>query len=324
MSKSKTPLYKRLKYGNICLAAVIVAFAVLMLYVVKTAASDPKEDASSASSDPLSSNTDSAGEPSESQTIVSGGVLGKNDFVYIKFAKSAVYDGALVLVSKDSSYSGSVPADCVSCYDYMFDEERNKLFSIKSSDVKVRTNALTSFNSLMGEFYKLFGKAELVLSEGYSAADPSSEFSAGNSFLVKLSNSDGSYSAFSPIGNYKYISDNCYKYGLIMRYPDEKSQITGVTGQSGVIRYVGMPHAQIMYKNNLCLEEYLELVRNYNYDNAIAYTTDGGDNYAVYFAPSEGEQTNIKIPTNSSGSPYPYEISGNNTDGYIVTVKLPD
>lgn len=313
------PLYKRLKYGNILLAVVVVLFAVLMLKTILGAGGG--DDPSSVI--PGESRADNSSSE-DLDSIVSGGVLGKITYTYVKIDASAVSSGSLVNVSSSQTYKGGVPGDCVSCYDYMYDYERNKLFSIKSSEVTAKASALEAVNRLMSDYASLNGQAAMVLSSGYSGSDATDEAATGSLVEFKFMNSDGSVSAFNPIGSYKYLADNAYRYGLILRYPEDKSSVTGVSGRAGVFRYVGQPHAQIMYKNDLCLEEYLDLIKGYSYDSAIAYTTEGGKNYAVYYAASTGEATNVKIPTDESGEQYKYEISGDNSGGFIITVELPD
>ena len=56
---------------------------------------------------------------------------------------------------------------------------------------------------------------------------------------------------------HKYLS----KFGFILRYPKGKEEITGYNYEPWHIRYVGVEAANIIYKNNLTLEEY---VLNYN------------------------------------------------------------
>ena len=56
---------------------------------------------------------------------------------------------------------------------------------------------------------------------------------------------------------FKKIHENLYKYGFILRYPEDKESITGYSYEPWHFRYVGEYPAKIMYENNLCLEEYL-------------------------------------------------------------------
>ena len=50
--------------------------------------------------------------------------------------------------------------------------------------------------------------------------------------------------------------DNSYKYGFILRYPEEKESITGYSPESWHYRYVGVSIATYIHDNNLTYEEY--------------------------------------------------------------------
>lgn len=50
-------------------------------------------------------------------------------------------------------------------------------------------------------------------------------------------------------------------YGFILRYPDAKSNITGIDFENWHYRYVGVESAKYMQKNNLVLEEYLQKLK---------------------------------------------------------------
>ena len=59
--------------------------------------------------------------------------------------------------------------------------------------------------------------------------------------------------------NYKWLENNAYKYGFIIRYPKDKEFITGYEFENWHIRYVGNEAAKIIHDNNLTLEEYVDL-----------------------------------------------------------------
>lgn len=59
-----------------------------------------------------------------------------------------------------------------------------------------------------------------------------------------------------------WLAANAHKYGFIIRYPEDKVDITRIEYEPWHIRYVGVYHATYMYVNNLCLEEYIELQEN--------------------------------------------------------------
>lgn len=58
---------------------------------------------------------------------------------------------------------------------------------------------------------------------------------------------------------YKWLEQNCYKYGFILRYPDNKEDITGYMFESWHYRYVGTKLSTHLYENNLTLEEYFDI-----------------------------------------------------------------
>lgn len=55
-----------------------------------------------------------------------------------------------------------------------------------------------------------------------------------------------------------WLREHCAEYGFILRYPKDKEEITGWY-EPWHFRYVGVEAAEYMTKNNLCLEEFLDL-----------------------------------------------------------------
>lgn len=55
----------------------------------------------------------------------------------------------------------------------------------------------------------------------------------------------------------KWLAQNCWKYGFILRYPLEKSDVTGIIFEPWHYRYVGKEIAKEIMEKNLTLEEYL-------------------------------------------------------------------
>ena len=56
----------------------------------------------------------------------------------------------------------------------------------------------------------------------------------------------------------QWLQENCYKYGFILRYPKDKTDITGIDYESWHYRYVGKEAAAYIKKHDLTFEEYLE------------------------------------------------------------------
>lgn len=120
---------------------------------------------------------------------------------------------------------------------------------------------------------------------------------------------------------FKFLPDQCYKYGVIQRYPEGKEAHTNVAPSSTIYRYVGLAHSWYMNYYNLCLEEYIDKLRT---ERLIEYKSELESNveYIIYYveADQSGNMTNIPIPTNAN---YTYEISGDGGSGFIVTVRYP-
>ena len=56
----------------------------------------------------------------------------------------------------------------------------------------------------------------------------------------------------------KWLMQNSYKYGWILRYPNSKKDITGIIYEPWHYRYVGKEAAEEIYNSGVCLEEYLQ------------------------------------------------------------------
>lgn len=56
----------------------------------------------------------------------------------------------------------------------------------------------------------------------------------------------------------QWLMKNAHRYGFILRYPQEKSDITWIGYEPWHYRYVGKEAAGEIYARGICLEEYLE------------------------------------------------------------------
>ena len=52
---------------------------------------------------------------------------------------------------------------------------------------------------------------------------------------------------------------HCAEYGFILRYPNNKTEYTGIIYEPWHYRYVGPEYAEDIYNSGLTLEEYLEI-----------------------------------------------------------------
>ena len=124
-------------------------------------------------------------------------------------------------------------------------------------------------------------------------------------------------------GTYSWLYKNAHKYGFIHRYPAEKASVTGISNETYHFRYVGVAHATYMFKNNLCLEEYLDLLRDsYVHGRShLEFIGEDGTQYVVYYVAASSDSVTA-IPVPKTDEKTSYDISGDNKEGFIVTVTI--
>lgn len=98
-------------------------------------------------------------------------------------------------------------------------------------------------------------------------------------------------------------------YGFILRYPAGKEAVTGIAHEPWHFRFVGCPHARIMTERGLTLEEYVEYLKGFPQSSPLVC-----EDAEVFYVPANGELTALSLPAGA-------RVSGNNVDGFIVTVR---
>lgn len=104
-------------------------------------------------------------------------------------------------------------------------------------------------------------------------------------------------------------------YGFVERYPAGKEHITGIGHEPWHFRYVGIPHAKIMARNELTLEEYISFIKQFPYGKRRLSIQLGGQGLFVSYRKADiPDKTELNIDERA-----PYSLSGNNMDGFILT-----
>lgn len=132
----------------------------------------------------------------------------------------------------------------------------------------------SAYRTHADQIYLHNNKIQRLINEGYSEAEArelagtvvavpgTSEHELGLAFDLV----DDSYrnldEAQENTAVQKWLMENSWKYGFILRYPNDKSEITGIIYEPWHYRYVGKHEAQKIYESGLCLEEYLESLGN--------------------------------------------------------------
>lgn len=99
--------------------------------------------------------------------------------------------------------------------------------------------------------------------EQYQAIPGTSEHITGLAFDIVSANWFNNHNDltddFEQTTAFKWLNDNAYKYGFILRYPKDKTDITGYGYEPWHYRYVGKDAASFIKEHNICLEEYLNV-----------------------------------------------------------------
>lgn len=95
----------------------------------------------------------------------------------------------------------------------------------------------------------------------YVARPGASEHQLGLAMDVGQKGKSNLNTAFAKTGGGKWIRENCWKYGFILRYDDGWEDITGYKYEPWHVRYVGKEAALAIHENEMPLESYLLLLR---------------------------------------------------------------
>ena len=121
--------------------------------------------------------------------------------------------------------------------------------------VKSGFRSYSTQKSLYNSYVRRDGAAA---ADRYSARPGYSEHQTGLAFDINKATS-----SFAGTPEAKWLADNCYKYGFIIRYPEGKEAITGYIYEPWHIRYLGIETATEVYNSGLCLEEFLGITSSY-------------------------------------------------------------
>ncbi|MDE5738522.1 MAG: M15 family metallopeptidase [Oscillospiraceae bacterium] len=253
-----------------------------------------------------------------------------------EISNDMVYNGSLILVNNNTAFQGAED-DIISLYELMLEKGTTHSFGVRDAEVKVRQENAENLIAMFEDFYSQVYDNNIVVQSGYRSKERQQELydedlaSTGLDYSEKVSKAgysehqtgwsvdltlaDGEYDG---TGVYNWINEHCFEYGMILRYAEDKTDITGIAYEPWHYRYVGKGHAYYIMQNHLCLEEYLDFLHQYVYDGEHLRMTDyDGKVYEIFFYPADTANATTMLPVPSGLN---YSVSGNNTDGFIVTV----
>jgi D-alanyl-D-alanine dipeptidase/carboxypeptidase len=153
--------------------------------------------------------------------------------------------------------------------------------------------------------------------EKYVALPNHSEHQTGLAIdlALKQDNIDHIRPEFPYEGICNSFREKALLHGFVERYQRGKEAVTGIAHEPWHFRYVGYPHSMIMKKNNLVLEEYMEHVKLFPYEGEHYMTDINKQIIEIFYVNASSTLTSIELPDDAI-----YQISGNNMDGFIVTI----
>ncbi len=272
---------------------------------------------------------DGDGLPTPEHTTTASGVA----CTLTELGEDAVYSGELILVNNNIFYHFPQEQDLVSIFDNKSDS-----YFVRDMEVLLSPVALDALNRMMDDFREQGGSRTINVVAGYrtkevqqhlfeqsaerNGQDHAEKFVAqpGGSehhtgYVVDLSifnSEDGTSRDYDGTGEYAWINENCQNYGYVVRYDAAKADLTGISDEPWHFRYVGVPHATEMAAQGLCLEEYIDYLKQFPFDgeHLTIHCESEKKDYEVWYC----EGSKAYVP--DSGE---YWISGNNVDGIIVT-----
>lgn len=269
------------------------------------------------------------GEPAD--TTDQGNNGSNNSVVYVPLAweSSKVTSGVLLVVNDDHEFDPeSVEEDLLNIYDNRTKIDGSNPYQIITNPpLFMHKEAFSYMEKMMQKYYTLSeGDGSVLVKYAYRTYADQDKLGS----VVKAGYSDhhtgccialhqGDVGGYPALETTHWIYENCHKYGFVPRYPVGKESKTGVSDYEHCYRYVGLPHAAYMTENDLCLEEYVELLQtHYANGDHLSVTDTAGAQYEIYYVPASAtELTTIQVPEN-----YAYTVSGDNIGGFIITVDL--
>ena len=246
----------------------------------------------------------------ETAIVSVGRYLGGNNKVQVNDYKVSLFpvaaDALLEAVNagKELGYKYYIVEEGYRTY-----EEQNTMFQ----------NKLTKLSG------KYTGDALYAAAKKEVNAPGTSEFNSGLSFTLRLyekGNDERSKPKYSTTEDGKWMNENCWKYGLIFRFPQanwpldstmDKSFKTGVSMKMNLYRYVGKGNAAVMHILDLCMEEYIEYLQEHQH---IAVFEDGVLKYEIYRQYVGDAQTfDIQLTGNARS-----HVSSLDNMGAVITV----
>lgn len=142
----------------------------------------------------------------------------------------------------------------------------NMLRAAKADGVKIQV--ISAYRSLEKQTTLYNNKVSSYKSQGYSDADAKAAAAkvvaipgTSDHNLGLAVDLDSVETTYENTPQFKWLKEHCVEYGFVLRYPKDKSEITGIIYEPWHYRFVGVEAAREMQEKNMCLEEYTEYLK---------------------------------------------------------------
>jgi D-alanyl-D-alanine carboxypeptidase len=135
-------------------------------------------------------------------------------------------------------------------------------FTKMADDARAEGLRLYSVSAYRSYDYQVKLYQNYVRRSGQESADTYSArpgFSEHQTGLVVDINTASRSAHFERTAQYRWLLENSWKYGFILRYPEGKEEITGYIFEPWHFRFVGLETAQAVYESGLTYDEYVAL-----------------------------------------------------------------
>ncbi|OAB45310.1 M15 family metallopeptidase [Paenibacillus glacialis] len=245
--------------------------------------------------------------------------IDQDDNQSIDVGMDQIYQGDLLLVNKEYPvHQEGVTPDVINLFQ---NQELVQGYGLLDNTIQLSQRVVKQFNTMIDEAAR-DGVRHFLISSGYRDEQDQNRLyeEMGSDYALPAGYSEHNLGLSLDIGSTemamnkaeegKWLQKNASTYGFILRYPKDKSAITGIQYEPWHYRYVGLPHSVIMQEKNLTLEQYLDFLK----EQKTITTTIDHEEYEISYYPIM-KNTTILMPTVRR-----YEVSGNNIDGVIVTI----
>lgn len=232
-----------------------------------------------------------------------------------ELSKNDISKGILAVYTAESPAKESYQGAMVNLAD-----EKNEFYSLVDENVYLYEDAADALNRMMEDYanetaladFIVYGTTDTYTGEGSYCPQAFDESKAG--YCVDLAlNAYGTVLTYDGYDEEGWIVDNCWKYGFIVRYPEEKQEKTGFEYCPWHLRYVGEIHSAIITQKKMCLEEYVDFLEQYTFEEP--YTFSFNDNsYQIYSVSDSGDRIVTRVPVSGN-----YELTGDNRHSFIIT-----